>query len=478
MSSAAGPLVTVGMSVYNVESFVNAAIESIYNQSYSNWELIIIDDASTDGTYDVVNEHANDRVRVIRNSRNMGCYWNRNRAMLLARGTFFTTVDGDDSWRPDKLFQQVDSIIDTAWCACLSAYRCGYTDSVKTAGHNTLLFKLSIVSEVGFYDSVRFEADSEYVDRLRRWGAIRCLAEPLVNYRYRSNSLTQSATSGQRPNTRGAEIRQQYRSNYRTWHESSACLYLPFWQAQRRFPAGDPTQLCTRETVTASLATLPERVASLKLAIKSILDWADQINVFVNGTYSNVPDFLVHDRILVHVNGQNIGDQAKFFRAETLQQGYHFVCDDDVEYSSRYAEIMIERVEYYQRSAVVGVHGSTLPPQFTDYYADRRIYSMRHEKTRDRHVHFLGTGAIAYHTESIQLRYDIFVRQNMADVLLGVHARQNRIPLICIKSPRLLVKPLLPAEARSIYNHSLLQVEGSEFNCRSRVNEYLARHWR
>ncbi len=232
------------------------------------------------------------------------------------------------------------------------------------------------------------------------------------------------------------------------------------------------------EPIVASLATLPERIGSLHDTIVSLLAWTSRVNVFVNGAYGAMPQILDDPRILVLQNGTNIGDQGKFFWTRHTKRGYHFICDDDLIYSRRYAELMIEKIEEYQRRAIVGVHGSVLAPSFKDYYSnDRRVYSFMADKEKDRKVDFLGTGAIAFHAAEVEIPFDIFDKPNMADVFLGVFAKRSRIPLVCVGSPGSLVAKGSWAQRRSIYAHSSANTVGSPFNVRAAANHYLKSHW-
>lgn len=97
------PLVSIGMPVYNGEKFIRAAIDSILAQTYSNFELIISDNASTDGTAKICQEYAtrDERVRFHQNSCNEGAARNFNKAFHLSKGTYFKWAAYDDVIAPD-----------------------------------------------------------------------------------------------------------------------------------------------------------------------------------------------------------------------------------------------------------------------------------------------------------------------------------------------------------------------------------------
>lgn len=101
-------LVSVIMPSYNTGRFIRETIESVLAQSYRNWELIIVDDCSTDNTDEVVGEYlSDDRIRYIKNDKNSGAAVSRNRALREAKGKWIAFLDSDDLWRFDKLEKQI-----------------------------------------------------------------------------------------------------------------------------------------------------------------------------------------------------------------------------------------------------------------------------------------------------------------------------------------------------------------------------------
>jgi len=102
-----GPLVSVIMPTYNRERFVGIAIRSVIEQSYPNWELIVVDDGSTDGTSDLIAPLLADRrIRYLK-QQNSGQAVARNQGLRLARGEFVCFMDSDNRWLPPKLQRQV-----------------------------------------------------------------------------------------------------------------------------------------------------------------------------------------------------------------------------------------------------------------------------------------------------------------------------------------------------------------------------------
>lgn len=100
--------VSIIMPSYNTGRFISETIESVLAQSYSNWELIIVDDCSTDDTDEVVGQYLTDeRIRYIKNKNNSGAAVSRNRALREAKGKWIAFLDSDDLWEPDKLKNQI-----------------------------------------------------------------------------------------------------------------------------------------------------------------------------------------------------------------------------------------------------------------------------------------------------------------------------------------------------------------------------------
>lgn len=110
-SSIPGPLVSVIMAVYNGAAYLAEAIESALNQTYSNIELIIVNDCSSDESVSIVTRYLSDgRITLLHNERNSGVAASRNRALEHAKGEYITFLDQDDIWLPRKLEIQVSVI--------------------------------------------------------------------------------------------------------------------------------------------------------------------------------------------------------------------------------------------------------------------------------------------------------------------------------------------------------------------------------
>lgn len=101
------PTISVIMPTYNAEKYISTAIESILQQTFEDFEFIIIDDASTDQTYDIICSYHDKRITRIRNQRNLGVAACINKGILIAHSEFIARMDSDDISKPDRFQKQV-----------------------------------------------------------------------------------------------------------------------------------------------------------------------------------------------------------------------------------------------------------------------------------------------------------------------------------------------------------------------------------
>lgn len=114
MPKKANPRFSVIMCAYNLEKIVNIAIESVLNQKFDNYELIIVNDGSLDNTLEVLKkyeEKANGKIRVINNKKNIGLSASRNKAIAQAKGKYIVHLDGDDTLYNRNTLANIDDTI-------------------------------------------------------------------------------------------------------------------------------------------------------------------------------------------------------------------------------------------------------------------------------------------------------------------------------------------------------------------------------
>lgn len=117
-SSPAMPLVTVSMPAFNSERYIAEAIESILAQNYKNFELIIVDDGSTDQTREIVERYSDPRIVKIFSDQNRGLITTRNLIASIAKGKYLALLDADDRAFPERLQLQVDFLESNAADIC------------------------------------------------------------------------------------------------------------------------------------------------------------------------------------------------------------------------------------------------------------------------------------------------------------------------------------------------------------------------
>ncbi len=117
-------VVSVIMPAYNSAQYISEAIESVIAQTYTRWELIIIDDASRDHTNNIIQDFAkkDTRIKFLWNSTNLGTHHTRNKGIEAAEGDFIAFLDADDQWKPQKLQKQVDLLVQGNTAACFASY--------------------------------------------------------------------------------------------------------------------------------------------------------------------------------------------------------------------------------------------------------------------------------------------------------------------------------------------------------------------
>ncbi len=211
------PLISVVMSVYNAEKYLREAVDSILNQSFTDFEFIIIDDCSTDGSAEILFEFSekDDRIRLITNDNNCGLTLSLNKGLRLANGEFIARMDGDDIADVNRFEKQIAYMLEHNDCVVLSGkvafidsdgMKLGESDNplghVDIEGrlwqgfgsamvHAAVMFRKAAVDKVGGY---RIEAGrSEDLDlylRLGEVGKLANLQDILLQFRRHCKSVT------------------------------------------------------------------------------------------------------------------------------------------------------------------------------------------------------------------------------------------------------------------------------------------------
>lgn len=116
-------LVSIIMPSYNTAKFIDETVSSVLKQTYTNWELIIVDDCSTDNTDEVIEKYRSDpRIKYLKNEKNSGAAITRNYALREAKGRWIAFLDSDDLWTKDKLEKQISFMEDNGYSFSYTNY--------------------------------------------------------------------------------------------------------------------------------------------------------------------------------------------------------------------------------------------------------------------------------------------------------------------------------------------------------------------
>lgn len=219
------PTVSVVMAVYNTEKYLAQAVESILNQTFGNFEFIIIDDGSTDGSLKILEAYAAKDKRICLISReNQGISRTRNELLAKAKGEFLAVMDSDDIALPERLARQVEflehnrdvvgvgcarEVIDEKGRLLICAEEPEDNDRIQQsmlAGFCSIcnpsaMIRRSSLIEVGGYDEAL--APSEDLDlwlRLGEVGKLANLKDKLLKYRIHNKSASEQSQTLQRTN--------------------------------------------------------------------------------------------------------------------------------------------------------------------------------------------------------------------------------------------------------------------------------------
>jgi len=230
--------VSILMAVYNDESNVIPSINSIINQSYNNWELIICDDCSTDNSSTIIkkfiDEHSVYDIKLIYNKKNSGCYVSFNNCILNSTGKYISLIGSDDIYDRKKIELQVDYLKSHPNILAVRTLLSRNNELVNnTDNESTVLYKKQVIDEIGYYDSVRFSGDSEFIYRMYKiygYQNIPVIYRVLYYAKKKQQSLTQNKKT-----CIGSSPRISYVKNYTQWHNVEKKLYIPFPLIKRPF---------------------------------------------------------------------------------------------------------------------------------------------------------------------------------------------------------------------------------------------------
>lgn len=211
-------LVTICMATWNRAEYIKGAITSVQKQSYKDWELIVVDDGSTDTTQEIIAELSahDDRIKLVVHQQNQGIGPTRNHALREAHGEFLAVLDSDDEWLSrEKLEEQVDflrhnprvvavgtyaSVINQSGDSMRSIQAPDVDSAIRTSilrvnpfVHSSMLMRTASVREVGGYDETFAPLeDYDLWCKLGQQGELANLPEEMTAYRSHAGNITKS----------------------------------------------------------------------------------------------------------------------------------------------------------------------------------------------------------------------------------------------------------------------------------------------
>ncbi len=235
------PLVSVIMPCYNMERYISDSIMSVRQQTYPHWELLIVDDASTDGTEAVIESHCqqDSRIHFTKKDIHFGIADSRNLCLKMAQGQYLAFLDADDIWQPKKLEKQLAFMMKKGIGFSYSSYDCidetgqPLNKIVKAAGDldyeaylrntiigcSTVIINKDIVGAIEVPNYRTSEDTATWLDILKKSHLAYAINETLVSYRIRRKSASSNKMKA------SFDLWQVYRQ-----HEK-----LPFFKALRYF---------------------------------------------------------------------------------------------------------------------------------------------------------------------------------------------------------------------------------------------------
>lgn len=215
-NAVATPLITVVMPAYNSATYLETAVSSIQNQTYSNLELIVVDDGSTDDTFKLVKKIArNDkRIQVFQNKTNCGVASTANKAIKKAKGKYIARMDADDIAKPNRLKKQISYLLEHPDVVAVGN-QCHVIDKngkkigkktfpTTTAQIKKMMFRFFPLQQptlmvntnilpknfVWYQEGLTSAEEHELLYKFLKYGEVVNLPDFLLNYRVHTNSAT------------------------------------------------------------------------------------------------------------------------------------------------------------------------------------------------------------------------------------------------------------------------------------------------
>lgn len=212
-------MISIIVPVYNAERFIQETINSVKNQTYTNWELLLVDDCSKDKSAEIIESEGDERVKLIRQETNKGAYAARNRGLEEAKGRYIAFIDADDLWEPCKLDHEINFMKENGAGFVFTGYEFANeegkgTGSIvkvpfelpyKKALHNTTIFTSTVLidreivpDELIRMPKIKSEDTATWWNIMRAGHKAYGLNENLVKYRRVPGTLSSNKFEAQR----------------------------------------------------------------------------------------------------------------------------------------------------------------------------------------------------------------------------------------------------------------------------------------
>lgn len=198
------PKISVIMSVYNGEKYLREAIESILNQTFTDFEFMIVNDGSTDNSFEIFKSYGDERIKIINNEENIGLTKSLNKALKVARGEYVARQDADDVSLPNRFDEQMKYLEEHPEVVLLGTNVYLIDESEKTVGkrivlekpsikdllknnqfnHGSVMFKKKVINQLGGYNElIKYSQDYELWLRIAKSHEVRNLTQSLYKLR-------------------------------------------------------------------------------------------------------------------------------------------------------------------------------------------------------------------------------------------------------------------------------------------------------
>ena len=220
-------MVSIIMPSWNTGRLIAESIQSVIDQTYPNWELLIVDDCSTDNTDEVVEKFHDERIRYFHNESNSGAALTRNHALQKARGEWIAFLDSDDLWMPEKLEHQLNFMQENHYVLSYTEYEKIDEESqplnIYVSGpekvsrrrmyHYDYIGQLTMMYSAKYFGQIQIKdikKNNDYAIRLQLYKkpdtCAYLLKENLAKYRVRKNSISHD------------KFRKKFKSHYDLFH--------------------------------------------------------------------------------------------------------------------------------------------------------------------------------------------------------------------------------------------------------------------